>query len=109
MNYISTRTGTTPPIAWCVVYDATTGEVVHFHGFTGFDLAADTDPARAVRSETALAHVRTHVRKGAKNLAVAHGDPKKLPAAGSRLSYDVKKKKLVVTARKETAKPTKKK
>lgn len=97
MHYSST-TGQVPPSAWCVVYDPETGAVVHMHGFTGFDLAADTDWARTMRAEAALAHVRKHVRKGAKNLEVAHGDPKKLPEPGARFSVDVKKKKVVVSS-----------
>jgi hypothetical protein len=71
--------------------------VVHIHGFTGFDVAADSDWARARRRETALAHVRAHVRKNAKGLEVAHGDPKRLPRAGDRFSVNVKTGKLVVT------------
>jgi hypothetical protein len=96
MNTFSTSN--TPSLhAWCAVVDPASGEVVHIHGFTGNTIAADTDWARAMRSETALAHVQHHVRKNAKGLEVVHGDPKKLPEPGTRVTYDMKRKKLVAS------------
>jgi hypothetical protein len=94
MNYFST-TGIIPRMAWCAVYDSATGEVVHVHSFIGNQIAADNEHAAAMRAEAALDHVKGD-RKG-KTLQVSHGDPKKPPGVGDRLTYDLKKKKLVAT------------